>query len=301
MEDLFKRLGVNIDVSFHLIYYSLIWVRIIAMGSVVPFIFGKPVPRYVLMAGSVVLALFAYRATVPAEPPPLSEDRMLLVVLYLKEAFYGAAIGFSAAVIFHAMSSVGQMIDNQRGVSIARSILPQLGEQVSITGIFLFQLGLVLFLAIGGHLMFFDTFFMSFRALPVLEFPAAGPGMFPLMDMFMKLTGQVLLIAMKLSMPVIIAIFMADLILGIANRIAPQINVWMLGFTLKGSLGVLILFLSLTMVTDQMQRYGLAADRHVAEAIDLLQGKVPEGAPQPPAPEEGLAPESEIPDVKTIE
>jgi len=300
MEEVFKTLGVNINVTFCLIFYSLIWVRIVAMGAVVPFLFGKPVPRYVLMSASVLLALFAYINTVPKVPPPLSEDRITLVVLYLKEAFFGATMGFIASIFFHAMASVGSMIDNQRGVSIARSILPELGEQVSITGIFLFQLALVLFLAVGGHLAFLDAFFQSFKVLPVLEFPTAGPGMFPLMDMVMKLTGDVLLISMKLAMPVIIAIFMADIILGIANRIAPQIDVWMMGFTLKATLGLLMLFISLTMVTDQIEKYTAKSSRLLQDSIELMQGNVPEGAPQLEKPSEPEQAPQEIPEVKTV-
>ncbi|MFA4970966.1 MAG: flagellar biosynthetic protein FliR [bacterium] len=299
MQETLQKLGVNIDVSFQLVFYSLIWVRVVAMGAVCPFLFGKPVPRYVLMSASVLLALFIYINTVPDTPPPLSEDRMLLVVLYLKEAFYGAAIGFISSIFFHAMSAVGTMIDNQRGLSIARAILPQLGEQVSITGIFLYQLALVIFLAIGGHLAFLDAFFQSFRVLPVLEFPSVGPGMFPLMDMIMTLTGEVILISMKLSMPVIIAIFLADIVLGIANRIAPQIDVWMMGFTLKGTLGLLMLFVSLTMVTDQIERYSQRSNQLIKESIELMQGKVPEGAPTLEPAEEGAP--SEIPHVKSVE
>jgi len=301
MDEIFKKLGVNINVSFHLIYYSLVWVRIIAMAAVIPFLFGKPVPRYVMMGVSVMMALFVYINTVPDVPPPMSEDRLMLVVLYLKEAFYGACIGFTSAIIFHAMSSVGQMIDNQRGMSIARAILPQLGQQVSISGVFLFQLAIVLYLAAGGHTIFLDGFFRSFQTLPVLEFPAVGPGMFPLMDMFMKLTGEVIYIAIQIATPVIIAIFLADLILGLANRIAPQINVWMLGFTIKGSLGLLMLFISITMVASQIESYTFKSNRYVDEAVQLLHGKVPEGAPQLETPEEGLQPELGTPEVKTVE
>ena len=301
MDELYRKLGVNIDVSFYLIYYSLIWVRVVAMTAMLPYLFGKPVPRYVTMGASVMLAIFIFKNIAPAEPTPMAEDRLLLIVLYLKEAFYGMVMGFASAIVFHAMSSVGQMIDNQRGMSIARSILPQLGQQVSISGIFLFQLGIVLFLAMGGHTLFFDAFFRSFEILPVLEFPAVGPGMFPLMDMFMRLTGEVIYIAMQIATPVIIAIFLADLILGLANRIAPQINVWMLGFTIKGSLGLLMLFISITMVASQIEHYAMKSNRYVDEVVELLHGKVPEGAPQLPGPEEGLAPELGIPDVKTVE
>ncbi len=301
MDEIFKKLGVNVNVSFYLIFLSLVWVRVLGMTMIVPFLFGKPVPRYVVTGASIVLALFVYPHIVPAQPPPLSEDYIVLAVLYLKEAFYGLTMGMTAAILFHALSSVGQMIDNQRGVSIARALIPQLGEQVSISGVFLFQLGVVIYLSIGGHDAFLSSFYQSFVTLPVLEFPTVGPGLFPMCDLFMKLTGEVLYISMQMAMPVIIAIFISDIILGIANRVSPQINVWELGFNVKGYLGVLMLFMSITVVVDQIEAYTLKSNRNVDQMVGFMQGKVPQGVPtSPEAPEEGLPKPEEVPQVKTM-
>jgi len=302
MQEILTRLGVDFNVSFGLIFIMLIWVRVMAMTAVVPFLFGKPVPRYVAVASSAVLALFAYPLLVPKVPPPMQQDLMLLVVLFLKEAFYGVLIGFSAAIVFYAYEGVGQMIDNQRGVSIARLLIPQLGEQGSISGLFLFQLGMVIYLALGGHLLFLEGFFRSFEVLPVLAFPTTGPGLFPLMTLFMKITGEVLYIALQMSAPVIIAIFLADIILGLANRVAPQINVWELGFHVKGYVGILLLFLALTMIGEQMNRYSTEYVKHESDVIEMLQGKVPQEYQEEAPPEEGLPkPEEGVPAVKTVE
>lgn len=302
MEEIFKRLGVNVNVSFHLIFILLIWVRILAMTAVVPFLFGKPVPRYVVVGASMVMALFAYPHLLPRPVPVLPEDHMVLAVLYIKEMFYGITIGFSAAILFHAFAAVGQMVDNQRGVSIARLLIPQLGEQGSISGLFLFQLGIVIYLLMGGHQLFLDAFFKSYIVLPVLEFPVAGPGLYPMMELFMRITGEVLYVALQMSAPVIIAIFLADIILGIANRVAPQINVWELGFHVKGYVGILLLFVALTMIAQQMERYANKSNYYSGQVVELLQGRIPPDLPVEPAPEEGLAiPEEGVPKVKTVE
>lgn len=289
MEEYLRKLGVNINVSFYLIFGMLIWVRILMMGSVIPFLTGKPVPRSVLVATSAALAIFIFPHIVPDKPPELSEDRLLLAVLFLKEIFYGLMMGSAVSVVFYAFESVGQLIDSQRGMSIARVLIPQLGEQGSISGLFLFQFGVVIYLALGGHLLFLETFFRSFIALPVLEFPKMGAGFYPLVDLFMSITGEVIYIALQMSMPVIIAIFFADLILGIMNRVAPQINVWELGFNIKGYIGVLLMFVSMTMIGEQMQVYENTANGFAADTVKMLQGKPPEGAPISPYPEnEGL-------------
>jgi flagellar biosynthetic protein FliR len=301
MDELFRKLGVDINVSFYLLFYLLIWVRVLAMGSMIPFLFGKPVPKYVLMAASMAMAVFVFPLVVPRPAPPLPNDFLFVVALFVKEIFYGMSIGLMASIIFHGFSAVGQMIDNQRGVSIARALIPQLGEQVTISGIFLFQFGVVLFLCLGAHDVFLNAFFMSFRDLPVLAFPSAGPGLYSLCDLFMRVTGEVLYIALQMSMPVIIAILFADIILAIANRVAPQINVWELGFSVKGYIGVLMLFVSMTVIGDQIHYYAVQQNAWVDQTILMLQGKVPEGAPTSPEPEEGLPkPEDGAPPVKSV-
>lgn len=301
MQELVDKLGVNINVTFHLLFLSLVWVRVLAMTSVIPFLFGKPVPRYVVVASSMVLAVFVYPYIVPAVPPELTGHIFTLVMLYVKELFYGLMIGMSVSIIFHSFAAVGQMIDNQRGVSIARLLIPQLAEQGSISGLFLFQLGIVIYLVAGGHRFFLDSFFQSYAALPVLSFPTVGPGLYPMIDLFMRITGEVLYISLQMSAPVLIAIFMADIILGIANRVAPQINVWEMGFHVKGYVGILLLFIALTMIGEQMQSYTFKSNIYSERVIEYLQGKVPEGAPQMPEPQEGVrGPEEGPPEVLTI-
>jgi len=264
------RLGINANFSFALIFASLIYVRILTIVMMVPFLFGKPVPRTVRVGAAMVLTAFAYKYLVPANPPPVTEDMIVLAMLYLKEAFVGLLIGFGASLIFYGFEAAGQMIDSQRGMSIARVLIPELGSQSSIMGTFLFQLAIVVYLTIGGHQLFFNAVYGSFQVLPLFEFPKLGGGLMPLMELFMLLSAEILVICVQIAAPVIIAILIADIILGVANRIAPQINVWELGFNVKGYLGILAIFWSITLIVNQMERYTLQAGVNVDRIIELL-------------------------------
>lgn len=289
LQDILARVGVTIDVAFNLVFLSLIWVRVLGMATVIPFLLGRPVPRSVMIGATMAMAIFVFPNIVPLHPPPLADDLLKLVMLYLKEIFYGLSIGFAVAILFYALESVGQMVDNQRGMSIARILIPQLGEQGSMTGVFLFQLAIVIYLTTGGHRIFFQSFFGSYLTLPLLEFPKVGPGLFPMMDLFIKISGEVLFIALQLAAPVIIAIFVADIILGITNRVAPQINVWEMGFNVKGYIGILMLFLSLTAIGDQIHYYSMKSNVYADRVIGHLEGKAAvEGEEIVKPPEEGL-------------
>ena len=300
MEELLNRLGVDINVNFSFIFLTLIWVRVLTMSTMIPFLFGKPVPGHVKVGLSIVLALYAYPHLVPAQPPELSSNVLFIIILYLKEAFYGFIIGFTVSIFFYAFQCVGQMIDNQRGVSIARILIPQLGQQGSISGLFLFQLALVLYLAMGGHLVFLDTFYMSYKQLPILAFPTAGPGMLSLLDLLANMSGMIFAISLQLAGPVIIAILMADIILGLANRISPQINVCEMGFNVKGYTGILLLAVSITMIGGQVVKFTNIANQGAAKAVWYLEGHADPVPEEEAGPEEGLRkPGEDIPEVIT--
>src|SRR3989338_2610753 len=129
MQELFDKLGVNVNVTFHLLFIALIWVRLLAMASMIPFLLGKPVPRSVVVAVTMLLAAYGYIHLVPSHPPVLDESPLNLFMLLLKEAFYGFVIGIAISVIFYGIQAAGAMVDNQRGVSIARILIPQLDRK----------------------------------------------------------------------------------------------------------------------------------------------------------------------------
>ncbi len=264
------------SLSFNLVYASLLWVRLLGVTATVPFLFGKPVPRIVRIGASFLFMAFLYPRLKPAVAPDIVNDSVMVSLLFVKEAMVGIVIGLGASMVLYGFEGAGRMIDNQRGMSLARILIPQLGEMGSISGQFLFQLAIVVFLIIGGHRLFFDSLFSSYISIPIFVVPDIQVSFWPLMRLFLMMTGQVIILSVQIAAPVILSILMADIILAVANRIAPQINVWEMGFNIKGYLGVLMLFISMTMVVKQMARQSLVSQKHNEWAIELLQGKIPE-------------------------
>lgn len=274
MNELMQRLGINANFNYLLIFATLIWVRMLAITNTIPFLFGKPVPQMVRTGASMILAAFAYKYLAPREITPIAEDTLLLVMLYIKEIFIGVLIGFGSGFIFYGFEAAGQMIDSQRGTSIARLLIPELGQQTSLSGALLFQLAIVTYLTIGGHRLFFNSIFESYQVIPIFEFPNVQDGLMPLMDFFIVLSGQIIALSIQIAAPVIIAILIADIILGVANRIAPQINVWELGFNVKGYLGILALFWAITMIINQMEHYSDVSGQNLMRVLEMLKSPV---------------------------
>lgn len=276
MDTILEQLGINLNFEFVLVYASLLWMRLIAITSVVPFLFGRPVPRKMQVGAATVLMFFLYPHLMPIPKPVISNDFIVLFALYMKEVFIGLSMGLAVSMVFYGFEAAGRMVDNQRGESIAHVLIPQLGTQGTLTGQLFFQMAIVLYLVFGGHLLFFKSLFESYQLIPIFEFPNVAPGLFPMMDFFIMISAKVLVLAVQLAAPVIIAILVTDIILGITNRVAPQINVWELGFNVRGVIGILAVFFSLTLIGREVYKYTFQSDHDMKTVVQLFQGSIPE-------------------------
>lgn len=295
METYLKDIGINFNFPFVLTSAALIWARCLSVIMVIPFLFGRPSPRTVRIGASVVLTIFLYPLLVTDTAAALKIGMMDMPGLFLKEILFGLSIGFTASLMFYGFQAAGQMIDNQRGVSLARILIPSLGEQASISSNFLFQFAVVLFLVLGGHRLFLKGFIESYKIIPLFTFPESVQGLYPLMELFMTMTAKVIFISIQIAAPVIIAILMADIILGVANRFAPQINVWELGFNIRGYVGVLMLFLSITFIARQIEVYTEESIVNTHEMIERFKAEPPPIPVAPPEEKKLIPPAKVVP------
>lgn len=168
--------------------------------------------------------------------PRLPTQPLSLLITIFAEVALGFVIGFICNVLFIALQSAGEIIDLQMGLSVAQALDPVFGSVISVVGRLTFFVALVIFITLDGHHMVLAAFHQSFTALPVGKL--AG---FTSPDLVMQLLGlgaTLWLTALKLAAPVVLLIFLADFTFGIVSRVAPQVNVFMLGFQVKPLLGL---------------------------------------------------------------
>jgi type III secretion protein SpaR/YscT/HrcT len=272
MAFLFKALGVEVYGTQMTLVFGLILVRQLAMISILPYLFSNPVPNVARVGVAFLLSAVIYPSVYPHVPDGLFENHLLTMLLFGKELFYGLAIGIMGGIVFYAFEAAGMVIDNQRGASMAQIFSPETGQQVTVFGKFIYQLAVVLFLTIGGHRLFLHAFYNSYISLPVYEMPAMGAGLFEMINLFLVVTGKVLLIAAQLTLPILISIFLVDIVLGLINRISPAVNVLTLGFSIRGVMGVIILFVVITVLMHEMKLISMESIKYVRQTIFYLAG-----------------------------
>ncbi len=245
MEIWAKVFGYQGNINSDLTIALLILARLLGILTLIPFLGGKLVPNQVKVATAVSLSLLLFpfvRSGIGSQLPDLGP---IFGVFVLKEVFVGVTIGFVASLPFQAMETAGQFLDAARGASIASVLVPQLEESGPIFAQLKVQLAIVLFLVMNGHHFFLRGMFQSFSVLPVDTFPSLGGNLTSFVDFMIRATANVLMAGMQIVIPALIAIFMVDVVLGIANRAAPQLNVYFLGMPIKGYVGIVMAVLAL--------------------------------------------------------
>ena len=219
--------------------FLLVFVRIIGVIAVSPF-FGH---RVIISQAKVGLGLIIAMTLFSSMPVHIDPEPDLLpyIILAGKELILGMLFGFTARLVFFAVQFAGEIIGIDIGFGVVNIIDPLSAEQISVIGTFKNLIAIVTFLAINGHHVLLSALIKSFEMLPLGGIHlSAGLG-----EGIIDATAQVFIMAIQMSAPVITALFMTSLALGIVARTVPQMNVFIVGFPLKIGVGVAMLMITL--------------------------------------------------------
>lgn len=216
----------------------LIWGRVAGLFlTAIPFnTRSLPVQVKVWLAALVAFFLFMIYSH---EPAPLALNLGGYLLQFLGEVLVGVVLGFLTQITFAIFQYAGQIIDMQIGFGIVNVIDPQSGVQVPVIGTFKYLLAIVLFLSIDGHHYLLAALDKSYRLLSVGQVHLTGPFYAFLID----LVGEMFTAAFQIALPILGALFIADLAFGVIARTVPQINVFLIGMPLKIGLGLGLMML----------------------------------------------------------
>ncbi|MEU8659120.1 flagellar biosynthetic protein FliR [Actinoplanes philippinensis] len=180
-----------------------------------------------------VKALLSVGLTLPMTPyltstVPSLETRDLIASAAL-QVFVGAALGFFTLMLFSAIQAAGDLLDLFSGFTLASTYDPFSQSSASIFGRFYNLVALTLLFAGDGHQMILRGFLQSFRTLPL----DASFSTETFSRLLLRGIGEMFLAAVQIAGPLIAVLFLADVALGLLNRVAPALNAFQLGFPIK--------------------------------------------------------------------
>lgn len=246
---------ITVD-SASLVTLLLVSTRILAWAVVAPPIATGGVPRTIKVVLSVGLGL----ALVPLARSQAPAPQLLPVAgALLEQVVVGAGLGFLTRLVFAAVETAGGLLDLFGGFSLSAAYNPLTTTMTSVFGQLYTWLTTTLIFATDAHLLIFQGFLRSFASVPL----DANLSLAALSDQLAPGVTAMFVSALQIAGPLLVVLFIADIALGLLNRIAPQLNAFSMSFPVKIGLTLVLGGLALTLLPQVIKNLA-------SQANDLL-------------------------------
>ncbi len=238
--------------------YLLVFVRLIACIMFNPIFSRKNIPQTAKIAFVVWLSLLI-APTVDGSGLNQIDD-LTFILLIFKEVLLGYILGYVVQLYVYMLLFVGDLLDYQFGLSMAKVFDPQTYVQVSIIGNLFQLLLIVLFFMSNSHLMMIEIMSHSFTYLRLDAWFSLTKLIPYLLDLFIT----VFMLVIKLALPMIVAAFTLEIAMGILMKLIPQIHVFVINIQLKVLLGIVLLLILIQPISHVL-------DQSLGEMIQNMQ------------------------------
>lgn len=246
--------------------------RMLPIIALVPFFGGRILPRPVKVTFAISLFAIFLPQLLAETKAPLPFD--LQLVLYLaKEVFIGLLIGFFLSIPFVIVQSTGILIDHQRGGSSLMVNDPTIQNQSSPLGTMFNYVLIYLFFSMEGPFTVLDIISQSYTIIPpdkMLDSTIFNDKS-QIVQYTTTILGHVMILSTQLAAPALIMILMTDFFLGVANRLAPQVQITFLGMPLKSLLALTIVFFGWTLFTQEIVSQGYKSLNFISYLVKQFQ------------------------------
>jgi len=223
-------------------YGAVFWplVRVLALFATAPLLAHRAIP--VRIKVGLALAVTVALMPVVASPPITEVMTAQGLALLVQNILIGLTIGFTVRVILAAFEITGELIGLQMGLSFAGFFNPATGQAQTPVASLLSLLALLMFVAIDGHLLLIHALAESFRLFPLAGGEFATPLTF---ERIARFGAEMFAIGLAIALPFLAVMLLTNVVLGVLARIAPQLNVFAVGFPLTLLVGLVVLLLLL--------------------------------------------------------
>ncbi len=254
-----------IDILLHDFYaYIFVFVRMAAMILFNPLFARRNLPNQVRIA--LILALTIILAPTVDTSAVVGLPDISTIVLLFWELLVGFTLGFIYQTFYYLLFFVGDVMDMQFGMSMAKVFDPSSNLQMSISGNFLNLMFVLYIFATDSHLVLIHIFSQSFNIVPLgtITLPQNLAGF--VVNMF----SAVFMLSIRLILPFLVAEFTLEICMGILMKVIPQIHVFVINIQAKMLIGITLLFLFAGPVSGFMDNYVRIMLENIQNALTVL-------------------------------
>jgi flagellar biosynthesis protein FliR len=230
-----------------ILLFSLVLIRMSAFVVSWP-VFGiDTVPQHIKVLFAVVLTMVVFPTLkwAPFQTDAISGNMVLLV---MREAFIGLAMGYLARFFFFAFRIAGEMVSQAMGLSAAAMFNPSMGGQTSSVEQFYTTVATLFYLCVNGHHYLITGLVRSYVWAPAAVL-SLNTSQFPGV---IQMVQEIIELGLRFSAPVVISILVINLVLGVIGKTVPQLNVLVTSFPINILIGLFLLIITMPMLMDQM-------------------------------------------------
>ncbi|WP_276723434.1 flagellar biosynthetic protein FliR [Pantoea septica] len=234
------------DLQALLNHYFWPWLRLLALFSAAPVFSEKQPGKKVKIALAVLITLLV-APSLPAVAIPVFSAAG--VWTGAKQLIIGVSIGLTIQMAFVTVRTAGEIIGLQMGLSFATFFDPAGGQNMPVLSRLLNLFVTLLFLSFNGHLWLIAIVVQSFERLPIDDAPLVRDGFYALVEH----AGIIFSYGLMLGLPVVTLLLAINLALGLLNRLTPQLSIFVIGFPLTLTVGMLSLSMLMRTLTPFLE------------------------------------------------
>ena len=219
--------------------YILIFFRTLAILWLLPVFSMRGLSVLFKVAFSLVIAFLISESI--SYPVAFAGDGLALLLAILREVLIGLSISFAVRLLFAIIQATGEIVGFQTGFGFARMVDPLSSAQSSILEEFLYMFALTIFFTVDAHHIVLRGLYASFKELPLGTAAVTGG----LLNYFIIASGRIFGLGMRFGAPLVVALFLIELSLGLLSRMIPTMNIFVEGLPVKVFVSLTVLSLAL--------------------------------------------------------
>jgi flagellar biosynthesis protein FliR len=236
---------------------GLVFARVGTMIMLLPGFGEASIPARARLAFAIALSILIAPLVgdrMPMEPPRIS----LAAGILISEIVVGLLIGGVARILMSALSTAGQIVGMETGLSFAQTADPSAGQAGEVVSVFMGLFGVTMIFATGLHHTFIAAIIGSYDSFAPAKFPDLGDST----QFAIKGVSDSFRLGVQMAAPLMLAGIVFRIGLGVLSRLIPQIQVFFVAMPIN-VLGGLIIFTlglsaSILVWLDSLQRFAKA-------------------------------------------
>ncbi|WP_255987774.1 flagellar biosynthetic protein FliR [Chitinolyticbacter albus] len=252
------------------LWLALLWwpfLRVLGFMLADPFYSSRSISMQVRVPLCLLLTVLI-SPLLPA-PPAFAVVSPQGVLIAVNQLVIGLAIGFAVRLVFTTVEMAGNIAGLQMGMGFAMFYDPQTSANTPVVGQLFSLLNILVFLALGGHLVMLKVLVESFGQVPIVADPLGAAGF----RLLAEQGGMIFRMGVLLALPVIGSLLITNLAIGVMTRAAPQLNVFAVGFPLMLAIGVATVSIMLPFLPPHIESLIAGLVERVAQMAGLFAGQ----------------------------